>query len=117
MSKRTLLIIAVLTFAFASIFLPTMYAKHAGSASSGVISALASMPVPRIAMPDATPTEVVTKSGVVGAAPPSGNGPQTINWTIDYGLTSTSPQGITLNDTWTAGQTLVPGSLRMPGND
>ncbi|HEY8188080.1 MAG TPA: thrombospondin type 3 repeat-containing protein [Pyrinomonadaceae bacterium] len=67
------------------------------------------------AAPD-TPTEDVTKRGVVGAAPPSGSGPQTINWTINYALTSASSlPDITLNDMWSAGQALVPASVQTPG--
>ena len=114
MTKRTVLIIAV-AFALASVILPTMYADRIASSPLGVKPTSTSTTASTMAVPDATPAEVVAKVGVPGAAPISGNGPQTINWTIDYGLTSTSPQSITLNDTWTAGQTLVPGSLRMPG--
>lgn len=61
------------------------------------------------------PTEWVSKSGVAGAIPNGATGTQTFNWTINYGLSSTAPSSVTLNDTWTAGQTLVSGSVHTPG--
>lgn len=61
-------------------------------------------------------TETVTKSGAAGATPVGGNGTTTINWTINYGLNSTLPvPNITLNDTWSNGQTLVAASVQTPG--
>lgn len=64
----------------------------------------------------APPSEAVAKSGVAGAAPIGGNGSQTIDWTINYDLTSDTPlTNMTLTDTWSAGQTLVPGSVQTPG--
>lgn len=63
-----------------------------------------------------TTTEAVSKTGVAGVVPSGGTGTQTIEWTIDYDLTSDSPlTNLTLTDTWSAGQTLVAGSVRGPG--
>lgn len=61
-------------------------------------------------------TEAVSKAGVAGPVPGGGNGIQTIDWTIDYDLISSTPlANLTLNDTWSAGQTLVSGSVQTPG--
>lgn len=61
-------------------------------------------------------TEAVSKAGVAGVAPSGGTGAQTIDWTIDYDLGSAAPvANLTLTDTWSAGQTLVPGSVHAPG--
>lgn len=63
-----------------------------------------------------TATESVSKTGVAGTVPMGGTGSQTIDWTIDYALTSDGPlTDLTLTDTWSAGQTLVAGSVRGPG--
>ncbi len=60
--------------------------------------------------------ESVSKAGVAGVVPSGGTGAQTIDWTIDYDLSSASAlANLTLTDTWSAGQTLVPGSVRGPG--
>ena len=62
------------------------------------------------------PTEAVSKVGTAGPIPGGGNGTQTIDWTIDYDLTSDTPlTNMTLTDTWSAGQTLVNGSVQTPG--
>ena len=62
------------------------------------------------------PTESVSKSGVAGARPGGGNGVQTIDWAIDYDLTSdTALTDLILNVTCSAGQTIVPGSVNTPG--
>jgi uncharacterized repeat protein (TIGR01451 family) len=61
-------------------------------------------------------TETVSKSGTAGATPVGGSGATTINWTINYGLTSSNPlPNITLSDTWSSGQTLVAASVQTPG--
>ena len=61
-------------------------------------------------------SETVSKSGMAGATPPGGNGTATINWRINYGLASNTLQPtLTLNDTWSAGQTLVAASVQTPG--
>jgi uncharacterized repeat protein (TIGR02543 family) len=61
-------------------------------------------------------TEAVSKTGVAGTMPGGGIGSQTIDWSIDYDLTSAAPlSNLTLTDTWSAGQTLVPGSVQTPG--
>jgi len=70
--------------------------------------------MPTYAAPIAT--EAVTKSGTAGTVPDGGVGSQTVDWVIDYDLTSSEPlTNLTLTDTWSAGQTLVPGSVETPG--
>lgn len=61
-------------------------------------------------------TESVSKSGVADTKPNDGIGSQTIQWTIDYDLSSAAPlSGITLSDTWSTGQTLITNSVHTPG--
>ncbi|MFN7929970.1 MAG: Calx-beta domain-containing protein [Blastocatellia bacterium] len=62
------------------------------------------------------PTETISKSGTAGATPVGGNGATTINWLINYGVSNTAPiPSVTLNDTWSSGQTLVGTSVLTPG--
>ena len=61
-------------------------------------------------------TEAVSKVGVAGPMPGDGTGTQIINWTVDYDLTSSTPlTDVTLTDSFSGGQTLVPGSVHTPG--
>ncbi len=65
-----------------------------------------------------TQTEGVSKTGTAGQRPANGVGSQTIDWTVDYSLASSAPlSNMTLSDTWSAGQTLVPGSVHTPGGN
>jgi len=78
------------------------------------VSALGTVPVYADA-PSAT--EAVSKSGVAGTVPSNGIGTQTIDWTIDYDLNSSTPlTNMLLTDSWSVGQTLVPGSVHTPGS-
>jgi|GEM_PF-6336656 len=115
MNKRTLLLIVVVATAVASLISPATRAERDNSSTPSINPVQAIRDLFTFPMPDATPNETVSKTGVPGAAPPSGSGPQTVNWTIDYGLTSSAPLNTTLNDTWSAGQVSVPGSLKTPG--
>lgn len=82
------------------------------SSGASLVKALG-LTVPQAVSPA---SEAVTKTGVAGTVPDGGVGSQTIEWTIDYDLTSADPlTNLTLTDTWSAGQTLVPGSVHTPG--
>lgn len=67
--------------------------------------------------PQAGPAaEGVSKTGLAGSQPNGGVGVQAIDWTIDYSLSSSAPlTNLSLSDTWSAGQTLVAGSVHTPG--
>ncbi|MBI3784666.1 MAG: DUF11 domain-containing protein [Deltaproteobacteria bacterium] len=69
-----------------------------------------------LALPAWAQSESVTKSGVSGATPPGGSGTTTIDWTINYGLSSSGIlPNMSLTDTWMSAQTLVAASVQTPG--
>ncbi|MBI1764218.1 MAG: DUF11 domain-containing protein, partial [Acidobacteria bacterium] len=124
-SQQSHLVVRSLRFALAlAVVCVLSFAGWRGSASAANangdwLTKLKSTPASVWAAVFGGNTETVTKSGVAGATPPSGTGTATINWKINYDLTSGDVPlaNVTLNDTWNSGQTLVAGSVQTPGSN